>query len=109
MSYDELLAARIHIAISPQPNLEEMKMFGGIGFLANGNLACGVVKNDLIVRVGAQAYAEALSHPHVRVFDMTGRPMKGWVVVEPEGCATESDLKAWLERGLAFALSLPGK
>jgi TfoX/Sxy family transcriptional regulator of competence genes len=109
MPYDEILATRIRTALGPQLNLEEMKMFGGIGFLVNGNMACGVVRNDLIVRVGALAYAETLSRPHVRVFDMTGRPMKGWVAVEPEGCATEGNLKAWVKQGLVFALSLPGK
>jgi hypothetical protein len=100
-------------------------MFGGVGFLVNGNpstgfrqaqpsgsgqvMACGVHKNSLIVRLGAEKYAEALSRPHVRVFDMTGHPMAGWIIVEPQGCASESDLKAWVAQGLAFARSLPGK
>jgi TfoX/Sxy family transcriptional regulator of competence genes len=109
MTYDEMLATRIRLALGPLPELEEKKMFGGIGFLVNGNMACGVHKNDLIVRVGAASYEEALSLPHTRPFDMTGRPMAGWVMVEPEGCETEADLKAWVEQGLAFARSLPGK
>jgi TfoX/Sxy family transcriptional regulator of competence genes len=109
MAYDELLSTRTRGALGPIPNLEEKKMFGGIGFLVKGNMACGVHKNNLIVRVGAAKYEEALSRPHTRVFDMTGRPMAGWVVVEPEGCATESDLKVWVEQGLAFARSLPAK
>jgi TfoX/Sxy family transcriptional regulator of competence genes len=109
MPYDELLSVRIRALLGPLPNLGEKKMFGGVGFLVNGNMACGVHKNDLIVRVGAAKYTEALSRPHTRIFDMTGRPMAGWVLVEPEGCATESDLKAWVEQGLAFARSLPGK
>ena len=109
MPYDELLAARMRAAIGPLPNLEEKKMFGGVGFILNGNLACGVHKNDMIVRVGPEKYEEALSRPHTRVFDMTGRPMAGWVVIEPAGCASESDLKGWVEQGLAFARSLPGK
>ena len=109
MPYDELLAVRIRAALGPLPELEEKKMFGGVGFLVNGNMACGVHKDDLIVRVGAANYAEALSHPHTRLFDIIGKPMAGWVMVEPEGCATEADLKNWIERGLAFALSLPGK
>ena len=109
MSYDEKLDARIRAALGPLPELEEKKMFGGVGFLVNGNMACGVHKNDLIVRVGAANYAEALSRPHTRVFDMTGRPMAGWVMVEPQGCATQVELKLWVEKGLAFARSLPGK
>jgi TfoX/Sxy family transcriptional regulator of competence genes len=109
MPYDEILAMRIRAALGPLQNLVEKKMFGGVGFLVNGNMACGVHKNDLIVRVGPASYTQALSQPHTRVFDMTGKPMAGWVMVKPEGCATGSDLKAWIEKGLHFARSLPGK
>lgn len=109
MAYDDLLAVRMRAAVGPLSGLEEKKMFGGIGFLINGNMACGVHKNDLIVRVGPDDYATALTRPHTRLFDMTGRPMTGWIVVEPSGCATESALKAWVEQGLAFARTLPGK
>jgi TfoX/Sxy family transcriptional regulator of competence genes len=109
MPYDELLSIRIRAALGPLPHLEEKKMFGGVGFLVNGNMACGVHRNDLIVRVGPGNYVAALSRPHTRLFDMTGKPMAGWVMVEPEGCATESDLKAWVGQGLAFARSLPAK
>jgi hypothetical protein len=109
MPYDELLAFRIRALLGPLPNLVEKKMFGGVGFLINGNMACGVHKNDLIVRVGTANYEQALSRLHARPFDITGRPMAGWVMVAPEGCAREADLKAWVEQGLAFALSLPAK
>lgn len=109
MSYDELLTARIRAALGPMPDLEEKKMFGGVGFLLNGKMLCGVHKNDLIVRVGPAGYAEALSRPHTHVFDMTGRSMTGWVVVKPQGCASEAELKVWVEQGLAFARSLPPK
>jgi len=109
MPYDELLALRIRATLEPLSGLLEKKMFGGVAFLVDGNMACGVHKNDLIVRVGAAKYEEALSRLHTRVFDITGRPMAGWVMVGPEGCATESDLKAWVEQGLAFARSLPAK
>jgi TfoX/Sxy family transcriptional regulator of competence genes len=109
MAYDELLGVRIRAAMGPLPGLEEKKMFGGIGFLVNGNMACGVHKNNLIVRVGPERYATALARPHTRPFDMTGRPMAGWVMIEPPGCATESELKACVEQGLAFARSLPEK
>ena len=109
MAYDELLGICIRSAVGSLPGLEEKKMFGGVGFLVNGNMACGVHKDGLIVRVGPDKYAEALARPHTRVFDMTGRPMTGWIVVDPPGCATENALKAWLELGLAYAMSLPGK
>jgi hypothetical protein len=109
MTYDTLLATRIRAALGPLPELVEKKMFGGVGFLVNGNMACGVHKNDLIVRVGPENYTQALSRPHTRVFDITGHPMAGWVMVEPQGCATESDLLAWVGQGLAFARSLPKK
>ena len=109
MAYDELLGVRIRAALGPLAGLEEKKMFGGVGFLVNGNMACGVHKEGLIVRVGPEKYDWALAQPHTRVFDMTGRPMTGWIVVDPPGCATENALKAWLELGLAYAMSLPGK
>jgi hypothetical protein len=109
MPYDTLLAIRIRAALGPLPELEEKKMFGGVGFLVNGNLACGVHKNELIVRVGPENYANALSRPHTHEFDMTGHPMAGWIMVAPQGCATESDLQAWVAQGLAFARSLPAR
>ncbi len=109
MTYDELLAVRLRAAVGPLPGLEEKKMFGGIGILVHGNMACGIHKNNLIVRVGPQEYAHALAQPHTRPFDMTGRPMSGWVEVEPAGCATGRALQAWVEQGLAFARSLPEK
>jgi TfoX/Sxy family transcriptional regulator of competence genes len=109
MPYDELLAIRMRAALGPQAGLVEKKMFGGIGFLVNGNMACGVHKDDLIVRVGSQNYAAALARPHTHPFDMTGHPMAGWIMVGPEGCENESALKTWLEQGMAFARSLPPK
>jgi hypothetical protein len=109
MAYDELLGLRIRAALGPLPELEEKKMFGGVGFLVNGNMACGVHKAGLIVRVGPGRYAWALAQPHTHLFDMTGHPMSGWVVVDPPGCATQSALQAWVDLGLAFASSLPGK
>jgi hypothetical protein len=109
MAFDELLALRIRAALGYLPNLVEKKMFGGVGFLVNGNMACGVHKNDLIVRVGAANYKQALSLPHTHVFDMTGRPMSGWVMVSPEGIVSDSGLKAWVEQGLALARSLPAR
>ena len=109
MPYDTLLATRIRAALGPLPQLEEKKMFGGVGFLINGNMACGVHKNDMIVRLGPKNYDRALSRPHTHIFDMTGHPMAGWVMVAPEGCASESILTAWIEEGVGFARSLPPK
>ena len=109
MAYDELLAVRIRAALSGQSGLKEVKMFGGIGILLNGNLVCGVNKDDLIVRVGPEKHAEALARPYAHTFDLTGRPMNGWVSVAGPGCATEQDLQDWLRLGLDFASTLPPK
>jgi hypothetical protein len=109
MAYDEKLAKRIRAEIGPLPGLAEKKMFGGVGFLVRGNMACGVHGEDLIARVGPARYEEALARPHVRVFDMTGRPMSGWVLVTPAGVAGDDDLRAWVQEGMEYALSLPAK
>jgi hypothetical protein len=109
MAYDENLARRIRAEIGPLPGLVEKNMFGGVGFLVQGNMACGVHGDDMIVRVGPARYDEALARPHVRVFDMTGRPMSGWVMVAAGGVAGAEDLRAWVEQGLEYALSLPAK
>lgn len=109
MAYDEHLAQRVRAALAQQPNLVEKKMFGGIGFLLNGNMACGVYQEALIVRVGATNYPKALARPHVSAFDITGRPMRGWVMVDGRGCSTSKTLQAWVEQGAAFALSLEPK
>jgi hypothetical protein len=109
MAYDENLAGRIRTALRDHPNLSEQKSFGGISFLLNGNMACGVIKEELIVRVGPEKHAELLALPHARPFDFTGRPMKGWLTVEPGGLGTDQDLEAWVQRGVDFAASLPPK
>ena len=109
MAYDEGLAERIREVLGDTTGLSEKKMFGGIGYMIHGNMACGVNKDDLIVRVGADSYASALESRHTREFDMTGRPMTGWVVVDSKGCAEDRDLAEWIERGLSFARSLPPK
>ena len=109
MAYDENLARRIRDELGSMPGLVEKKMFGGIGFLVQGNMACGVHGDDMIVRVGPARYEEALTRPHVKLFDMTGRPMSGWVMVAPAGIVKDEDLRAWVEQGVEFALSLPPK
>ncbi len=109
MAYSEELAQRMRDVLFATPDLVEKKMFGGIGFLVKGNMACGVNKDDLIVRVGPDAYQDTLDSPHTNVFDMTGRPMTGWIVVLPEGYSSEKDLQDWIHQGVDFALTLPPK
>ena len=109
MAYDEGLAQRVRELLSEWPGYEEKKMFGGIGYLLHGNMACGVIREDLIIRVGSEKYTDALLQPHVELFDMTGRAMTGWVVVKEPGYQSDSDLKDWVEQGAAYALTLPGK
>lgn len=109
MAYDLGLAQRVHRVLGQLPGLSEQKMFGGVGFMLQGNIACGVFKHELMVRVGPERYFQALEKPHVRPSDMVGRPMKGWVVVGQEGLASEQDLQDWLGLGAQYALSLPAK
>jgi len=85
MAFSEALASRVRQALPRKKGIEEKKMFGGIGFLLNGNMLVGVWKESLIVRLGPEDGEEALKEPHVREFDITGRAMKGWVLVDPEG------------------------
>ena len=109
MSYDEHLAERMRAALGKVEGLTEKKMFGGVGFMLRGNMACGVHGDDMIVRVGPASYERALAQPHTAVFDMTGRPMTGWVVVKPEGCRKDSELRSWVKQGVDYALTLPAK
>ncbi len=109
MAFDEVLAERVRAALSGEPNVSEKKMFGGVAFMVGGNMACGVVGDELMVRVGAGNYDDALSRPHARPMDFTGRPMRGMVYVSPSGFRSAVDLAAWVEAGASFARSLPTK
>lgn len=112
MAYDEGLAHRIGEVLEVLEDLPwfvEKKMFGGVCYLIDGNMACGVIKEFLIVRVGPDRYEEALGKPHTRLFDFTGRPMKGWVMVDEEGYGDDDDLSEWVWQGVEFARSLPPK
>ena len=109
MAYDEGLAERLREALADRDDLQEKKMFGGLSFLLNGNLCCGVIGDEMIVRVGPDASNAALQKPHARMFDFTGKPMKGWVIVAPQGVESDNDLQRWVEMGLEFAGSLPPK
>ena len=109
MAYDEILAARVRELVQDEPGFDEKKMFGGVGYLLHGNMACGVNKEDLIIRVGPELYGTSLEEPHTKPFDMTGRPMTGWIVVEKAGYELDQDLKAWVNKGVAYSSSLPPK
>ena len=109
MAYDETLAQRIRELLADRHSVVEKRMFGGIAFMLRGNMCCGIVRDDLMVRVGPERHEEALTQPHVRPMDITGRPMRGMVYVTPEGCRTDEALKRWVEQGLNFAATLPPK
>ncbi|MFE3034733.1 TfoX/Sxy family protein [Streptomyces canus] len=109
MAYDEGLAERIRQYLAADPGVTEKRMFGGIAFLYEGNMAVGVTGDDLMVRVGPDATGAALARPGARLFDMTGRPMRGWVVVEGAAVTEDEALGAWIDEGRAFAASLPPK
>jgi hypothetical protein len=106
MAYSKDLTQRVQATLLGKSGVIQREMFGGVGFLLNGNMACGVIGEELIVRVGLEGYQEALSLPFTGTFDYTGHPMKGWVVVTPQGYEEEDDLIAWVQRGIAFAESL---
>jgi TfoX/Sxy family transcriptional regulator of competence genes len=109
MAFNETLAARIRDALARKRGVEEKKMFGGIVFFLNGNMLVGVWKNSLVVRLGSDQQNEALREAHVREFDITGKPMRNWVLVEPEGVEDDEQLKGWIERALKFVKALPKK
>ncbi|MFJ9011281.1 TfoX/Sxy family protein [Streptomyces canus] len=109
MVYDEGLAERIRHHLGAEPGVTEKRMFGGIAFLYRGNMAVGVTGDDLMVRVGSDTADAALARPGARVFDMTGRPMRGWVVVAGSAVTEDEALGAWIDEGRAFAASLPPK
>ena len=110
MAFDENLAARIRNQLGKKRGLTEKKMFGGIAFLLNGNMSCGVHGAEMIVRLTPDKTDAALEQKHTRVFDLSGgRPMKGWILVGREGLNTEKDLAKWVETGVKYAASLPPK
>lgn len=108
MAYDLKLADRIRSELEGMPFVEK-KMFGGVGFLLNGNLACGVNNDNLLVRIDPEKQDTLLKKPHAKPFDLTGKPMKGWLVVEADGVKTDRQLNAWIKEGIEFALTLPPK
>lgn len=109
MAYDENLARRVRETLQDEAGITEKKMFGGLAFLHNGHMTCGISANDLMVRVGPDAHEYLLAQPHARKMDFTGRPMKGMLFVAAEGLASDEDLWKWVQRGLLFTGGLPPK
>ena len=106
MAYNKELAARVRTALVASSAITEKKMFGGLSFLLGGKMCCGVIDDNLVVRVGPDGYEDALAQPNARPMDFTGRPMAGWVYVAPEGHLNDESLAGWVMRGLDFAASL---
>ena len=109
MAYDEDLALRLRVVFQDETDVVEKKMFGGMAFMVRGNMCCGVTGSDLMVRVGAEQYDDAISLPHARPMDFTGRPLKGFVYVDGEGLDTDENLKEWVNRSMKFVSTLPSK
>ena len=109
MAYDETLVMRIREHLAMTADVTEMKMFGGWGLTVHGNMAVGVMAQDLIVRVGPHGFDGALQRPGARPFDFTGRPMTGWVFVDGASVADPEALHGWVDLGVSFATSLPSK
>ena len=109
MAFDERLAERIRGTLRRRKGLVEKKMFGGIAFLLNGNMCCGVHRSELIVRLAPEDTDSALKQPHTKLFDLTGRPMKGWILVGPAGLKTDAKLGKWVAVAAKYAASLPAK
>jgi hypothetical protein len=109
MPYSKSLAARIRDGLAARSGVVEKRMFGGVAFLLRGNMLVGAWNDSLIARLGPDEGAKALAEPHVGPFDVTGRPMKGWVMVEPDGIDSDSQLRDWIERAVEFVRTLPAK
>lgn len=109
MPYDERLAETIRKLLGRRKNLVEKKMFGGVVFLLSGNICCGVWKEYLILRLGDDAARQVLAEEHARPFDITGRPMRGWAMVEPAGWQNGASLGRWIAWAVEFTSALPAK
>ena len=109
MAWDEGLAGRVRAAMAGCGAVVEKRMFGGLTFMLDGHMCCGVAGGELMVRVGPRDYEEALAEPHAREMDFTGKPLRGFVYVGADGLEGEEALQAWIERGVGFVRSLPPK
>ena len=109
MAYDERLAERVGVLVARRSDFYQQKMFGGVGFLLRGNMCIGVWKEYLILRLGIERAGQALSKGRARPFDITGRAMKGWVMVGPKGTKPDAALKNWVSQAISFVSKLPRK
>lgn len=109
MAYDEGLATRVRDFFQGDPNVTEKKMFGGLCYLQSGHMVCGITNDTFMARVGPDQYEECLKMEYAREMDFTGKPMKGFVFVSPEGIAEDEDLDGWINRCLGFVNTLPPK
>ncbi|PWT89227.1 MAG: RNA methyltransferase [Acidobacteria bacterium] len=109
MAFNEELANQVRKQVKGQAGLTEKKMFGGLAFLINGNMSVGIHGDELIVRTDPEQTDAALQEPGVRIFDLTGRPMKGWILVGGKGIQDPKSLKQWIRNGVNYASSLPRK
>jgi len=109
MAYDEKLANRIRKIFAGRQSVSERKMFGGLTFMVRDHMCCGVMNEELVVRVGAVNGQDALKEPHTRKFDVTGRPMSGMVVVAGSGIETDASLRHWVLQAVDFISTLPDK
>ncbi len=109
MAYDESLYLSIKDAVKGIPGVKEKQMFGSVAFLKDGNMFCGPIDSRLMVRVGKDAYEDALKEPHVSKMDFTGQELRGFIYIEPEGLKSQTDVKRWIEKGLRFVNTLPSK
>ncbi|HEX2102169.1 MAG TPA: TfoX/Sxy family protein [Solirubrobacteraceae bacterium] len=109
MAYDEALAGRIRDALADRDDVTERKMFGGLAFMVSGNMCCGVIGSDAMLRLGEDGAEAALDEPHTRPMDFTGRPMKGMVYVAAAGVEDDAAVRLWVDRAVEFAGALPPK
>ena len=109
MAFDQRLAERVSGVLEDVPDVREQQMFGGIAFIVGGHMACGIVGEELMLRLGEEGADAALDEPHVRPMDFTGKPMRTMVFVEPAGIASVSALAGWVARALTFVETLPPK
>ncbi len=109
MAYDPGLAQRIREIFGDRPGVSERKMFGGLAFMLHGHMFVGLLGSELMARVGADRYLEALALPHVREMDFTGRPMRGYVQVGADGLAEDHQLQSWIDWCAGFVSGLPAK
>lgn len=109
MAYDEFLAERVRRTIGRERGITEKKMFGGLAFMLHGNMACGIVGEKLMLRLGEDGAGSAMREPHVKPMDFTGKPIKTMAFIDPEGIEGEGELAHWIDKALAFTRALPEK